>query len=226
MDPLDQRLTEAGSAWRRAQAEPPDLDRMIVALRRRPSGRFQGRLMFAFVAGLLLLAAVAIAPGVGSFFHRSDQTIPVTPPTASPTPGASTFRSTSPSPLPTPTAPLSDPAAAKDIVNRYETALVAGHWQTAFDLLATTSLTHQSGLDAYTSERAAYFHSVDGRYVVGDPTPVNDWATYAPIVTGADQSRGWLVEVDYPALSGNNAGFEQFVVAPDPTGTWRIWPVR
>lgn len=226
MDPLDQRLTDAGSAWRQAQPEPPDLDRMIAAVRRRPAGHVTGRLMFAFVAGLLLLAAVAIAPGVGSYFHQLDRTVPVTAPSASPTPAASSVSPSSPSAGPTPTAPVSDSAAATDIVNRYETALVAGHWQTAFDLLATTSLTHETGLKAFTSERAAYFHSVDGRYVVGGPTRVIDWATYAPIVTGADQSLAWLIEVDYPALSGNNAGFEQFVVAPDPTGTWRIWPVR
>jgi hypothetical protein len=232
MDPLDQRLTDAGSAWRQAQPEPPDLDRMIVALRRRPSGRFTGRLMFAFVAGLLLLAAVAIAPGVGGFLQQLQPVAPVaatatpaptarsapTAATASPEPSAASLKSPSPS--------MPDAEAATDLVNRYEKALVARDWATAFDLLAPSSPTHQTGLDAFSSERAAYFASVAGRYVLGDPASVTDWTTYGPLVIGADHAHASLIEVDYPALSGNNAGFEQFVVAPDSTGKWVIWPVR
>ena len=53
-----------------------------------------------------------------------------------------------------------------------------------------------------------------------------DWTTYAPLTQGADLTQAYLIEVDYPALSGNNAGYEQFVVAPDTSGTLRIWPVR
>ena len=45
-------------------------------------------------------------------------------------------------------------------------------------------------------------------------------------MAGADRAKAWLIQVDYPALAGNNAGYEQFVVAPDSGGTWRIWPVR
>src|SRR5204863_7672423 len=79
MDPLDQRLTQAGAAWRQAQPESPDLDRMLVALRQPRSGPFQRRLMFAFVAGLLLVAALAIAPAVGSFLHQIEPPAPVVP---------------------------------------------------------------------------------------------------------------------------------------------------
>jgi hypothetical protein len=62
---------------------------------------------------------------------------------------------------------------------------------------------------------------------MGTPTQqVPDWTTYAPLIHGADLSRAYLIEVDYPALSGNNAGYEQFVIAPDASGTWWIWPVR
>jgi hypothetical protein len=35
-----------------------------------------------------------------------------------------------------------------------------------------------------------------------------------------------LIDVDYTAVGGNNAGYALFGFAPDPQGTWRIWPVR
>jgi hypothetical protein len=229
MDPLDQRLTDAGAAWRQTQPEPPDLDRMIVALPRRESGGFQGRLMYAFVAALLLAAAVAVAPGVGSFLHRFQTTPPVVTtasPSATPSQTPASPAPTPASPAPSPSASSSDRETATDLVNRYETALVAGNWQTAFGLLAPSSLTHEAGLDAFASERAAFFVSVAGRYVVGDPASATDWANYGPVTAGADRSRAWFIEVEYPALSNNNAGYEQFVVAPDSGGAWRIWPVR
>jgi hypothetical protein len=226
MDPLDQHLRNAGAAWRQSQPEPPDLDRMIVALRRERSGLVPRRLMFAFVATLLLAAALAVAPGIGSFLHQLQPSTPiVVAPTPSPEPSQTPSRPST-SPVPSPTASASDSAVATDLVQRYESALVAGQWQTAFDLLAPTSLTHEAGLAQFSSERAAFFQSVKGRVTIGKPSPATDWASYGPVVTGADRTRAWLIEVDYPALSGNNAGFEQFVVAPDSGGTWRIWPVR
>jgi hypothetical protein len=228
MDPLDQRLTDAGAAWRQTQPEPPDLDRMIVALRRRRSGLFQGRLMYTFVAGLLVAAALAVAPAAGSFLQQLQVTPPVLT-TTSPSPSPSQTTSPEPttaSPQPTSSPVPSDHEVASDLVDRYEAALVAARWQDAFDLLAPTSLTYEMGFEAFASERAPYFVSVGDRYVLGTPTRVTDWTTYGPAVAGADRARGYLVEVDYPALSNNNAGYEQFVVAPDSGGTWRIWPVR
>ena len=228
MDPLDQRLSDAGNAWREAQPEPPDLSRLVAALPHRRPGLFEGRLMYAFIAGLLLVAAIAVAPGVGSFLHGVTTPVPVPSATASPTPRAteSSAKPGAGSPEPSPSASLTDGETASALVDEYESALVAGNWAAAFDLLASTSLTHQAGLPAFSSERAAFFRSVAGRFTAGTPTRVTDWAAYGPLVSGADQSRAWLIEVDYPALAGNNAGFEEFVVAPDSGGTWRIWPVR
>lgn len=228
MDPLDQRLTTAGTAWRQTQPEPPDLDRMVVALRRHRSGLFAGRLMFAFVAGLLLVAAIAVAPGVGSILHQLQPTTPpiVTAPTPSATPSTASPEPKPASPTPSPSAPASGREIATELVHKYEDGLVSGKWQAAFALLAPTSRTHEAGVEAFASEREPYFASVDGRYVIGEPSRVTDWATYAQDVVGADRSRAWVVEVDYPALAGNNAGYEQFIVAPDSGGTWRIWPVR
>ena len=228
MDPLDQRLTDAGNAWREAQSEPPDLNQIIAALPRRRSGLFEGRFMYAFIAGLLLVAAIAVAPGVGGFLHQVTTPVPV--PTAAPSPTPTDSQASGqPSPAtpePSPTAALGERETATALVDEYEAALVAGRYATAFDLLAPASLTCKAGFAAFQSERTAFFRSVAGQYTVLAPVAVTDWADYAPLVEGADQSRALLIEVDYPALAGNNAGFEQFVVAPDSGGTWRIWPVR
>jgi hypothetical protein len=226
MDPLDQRLTDAGTAWRQAQPEPPDLDPMVALLDRRRSRVFPSRLALVFVAGLLLLAAVAVAPGVGGIFRGSTAVPPVTA-SASPVPTSVPSQATT-TPAPTASAPSqpSDVDRATALLDSYEAALVAGKWQTAFDMLAPTSLVRASAFSAYAAERAAYFESVAGRYTLGVPTRQVDWTSYAPLIAGADVSRAYLIEVDYPALSGNNAGYEQFVVAPDANANWRIWPVR
>ncbi|HLO34947.1 MAG TPA: hypothetical protein VK194_02650, partial [Candidatus Deferrimicrobium sp.] len=126
-----------------------------------------------------------------------------------------------------PSTQPSGPALATALLDRYEAALVAGEWQTAFDMLAPASPTRGTGIAAYSAERAPYFTTVAGRYVIGTPTQqVPDWTTYAPLIDGAVVSRAYLVEVDYPAMKNNNAGYEQFVVAPDASGTWWVWPVR
>ena len=184
--------------------------------------------MYAFVAGLLLVAAISVAPGVGSILNQLQPSAPpvVTAPTPSATPSAPSPEPTAASPKPSPSVAATDPEVATELVHKYEDALVNGKWQAAFDLLAATSRTHQGGVEAFASEREPYFASVDGRYTIGEPTRVTDWATYAQDVVGADRTRAWLVEVDYPALAGNNAGYEQFIVAPDSGGTWRIWQVR
>ncbi len=185
-----------------------------------------------FVAGLLLLAAVAVAPGVGGLFRGNNSGLTVTA-TASPAATASPVLTAGPSEVPakTPAVPegSSQPSEGKQaaiLLDSYEKALVAGKWQTAFDMLAPASPTHGTGLSAYAAERAPYYESVAGQYTIGAPTQPTDWTTYAPLIEGADLSRAYLIEVDYPALGGNNAGYEQFVVAPDASGTWRIWPVR
>ena len=229
MDRFDQRLTVAGAAWRQSQPEPPDLDRLVAGLEPRRAHGFSPRLAFVFVTGLLLLGAVAVAPGIGGLLQGPSNGLPVTA-TATPAPTATPVATPSQAPqTPAPTASVTptDQAIASALLDRYEAALVAGDWQTAFDMLAPASPTRGMGVAAYGAERGPYFESVAGRYAIGAPTrQVPDWTTYAPLIDGADVARAYLIEVDYPALSGNNAGFEQFVVAPDPSGTWRIWPVR
>ena len=242
MDPLDQRLTDAGTAWRQSQPEPPDLDRLVTTLVPRRSRAFSPRLVFVFVTGLLLLGAVAVGPGIGGIFQGFRSGLPPTP-ISTPAPSTSTpaptpdpcAQSTScpsqvpatPNPTSQPTSQSSGPARVIALIDSYEAALVAGRWQSAFDMLAPTSPTHGMGLAAYAAERAPFYASVAGRYTLGAPTQqVPDWTTYAPLIDGADVSSAYLVEVDYPALSGNNAGYDLFVVGPDAKGVWWIWPAR
>jgi hypothetical protein len=228
MDPLDRQLTAAGAAWREAQPIPPDLDRMVARLEIGRSRRFSSRFAFVLVAGLLLISAVAVAPGVGSFLHIAVPPTSTTPaPSVSATPGPSEAPSTAPTPAPSNLPILSGAERATALVESYQAALVGGDWQAAFALLAPASPTKGTGLAAYSSERAAFYDSVAGRTSVGTPTrDVPDWSVYDPLIEGADTTLTFLVEVDYPALAGNNAGYEQFVVGPDTTGTWWIWPVR
>jgi hypothetical protein len=147
-------------------------------------------------------------------------------PTAAPSQGPATSPSATASAAAAPSAsPSEDADVVSELIGRYEDALVAGDWATAFDLLAATSPTHDAGASAFAAEREPFYASVGGQYTVGEPSRVTDLSAYAPLVEGADGSRAFLVEVDYPAIGGN-AGYEQFVVAPDPSGAWRIWPVR
>lgn len=236
MDPLEQRLADAGTAWRQAQPEPPDLDRLVSGLGQRRSRIWSPRLAFVLVAGLILLGAVAAA-SVGGLFQPVPNGLSVTP-TSTPAPTAGPCGQDTPCPSQVPASPAatpqpsmaslqpSDSEQATALVERYEAALVARKWQTAFDMLAPSSPTREFGFAAYASERAAYYTSVAGRYTMGAPTQqVPDWTTYAPLIHGADLARAYLIEVDYPAIGGN-AGYEQFAVAPDASGTWGIWPVR
>jgi hypothetical protein len=238
MDPLDQRLTDAGAAWRESQPAPPDLDRLVRGLDRRRPRAFSPRLAFVFVAGLVLLSTLAVA-GVGGGFNGFRNGIAVTAttssaPTNSPAPTSTSAPSTAnvpttpppKTPVPAETSQPNEGKQAAILLESYERALVAGEWQTAFDMLSPSSPTRKAGISGYAAERESYYKSVAGRYTVGAPTRPADWTTYAPLTEGADTSRAYLIEVDYPALSGNNAGYEQFVVAPDAAGKWWISPVR
>ena len=250
MDPLDQRLTDAGAAWRRSQPEPPDLHRLVVTLQPGRSRIFPPRLGLLFATGLLVLAAIAVAPGVGGILDAFRNGAPVAasatpepnqgscpqdpacPSQATATPMASSPAPVTPAPVtPAPvtasqTAP-SDAARATALLDSYEAALVAGQWQAAFNMLAPLSPTRQMGSSEFATERAAFYRSVAGRYTIGAPAAqVPDWTFFAPLINGAGTAHAQLIEVDYPALSNNNAGYEQFVVAPDGSGTWWIWPVR
>jgi hypothetical protein len=230
MDDLEQRLTHAGMAWRQSRPEPPDLDRLVASLDRSRRRPISPRFAPLVAAGLVVLGAIALGPAVGGMLENLRGGLPVTATSPAPTAGRCAPGGRCESPEPTPqssAAPTGDPARATKLVDDYERALVAGQWQTAFEMLAPESLTRAMGGAAFATERAAYYANVAGRYSIVAPSePSSFWTSQATLVSGADLSRATVLEVDYPALAGNNAGFQIFVVAPDSTGAWWIWPVR
>ena len=44
--------------------------------------------------------------------------------------------------------------------------------------------------------------------------------------TTPNYDRAFLVEVDFPTLANNNAGWEELLVAPTADGSWFIWRLR
>jgi large repetitive protein len=159
-------------------------------------------------------------------------------PSASPLPSAGSGPGETPMP--------GDAAKASALVDAYEHALVAGKWRQAFDMLSAADQAGWLGGDRmeippamraewgslapYVYERSAYFHSVAGRYTLSIPThdaaTLAFWTSGMGIAAGADLGRGFIIRADYPALAGNNAGWEMFLAAPDTNGDWRIWNVR
>jgi hypothetical protein len=153
---------------------------------------------------------------------------PAPPQPAPVTPGPSFAAPATPLALGTPRP--GDAATASSLAYRYEQALVAGQWQTAWDLLALESQkVPYTDYANFVYERSAFFQSVAGRFLVKPPshdaTTLTSWV--APLLPlSANLDRAFLIEVDYPSLSTNPAGWTMLLVAPDEGGTWRIWVVR
>jgi hypothetical protein len=122
----------------------------------------------------------------------------------------------------------SEVRAAVALVNRYEAALVRSDFEGAWDLLAPAVQARYMELAAYADERRAFFASVGGRYTVtpNPPgmAPIAEWLAEASLAD-VDPTHAVLVEVDYPRLAGNNAGWELDVAAPTGAGL-RLFPVR
>src|SRR5690349_18407279 len=139
MDPLDQQLTDAGRAWRDAQPGLPDLDRMVARLEPgRGAGR-SSRFVVLAAAGIALAIGVAVAPGIANLPSGGSGSGAVpSSGSASSSPSPVPSGTSEPSPAPSTAAP-DDVDVARDLLDRYEAALVAGSFSTAFDLLAPTS---------------------------------------------------------------------------------------
>ncbi len=153
---------------------------------------------------------------------------PAPPQPAPITPGPSFAAPATPLALGTPRP--GDSAIASSLATRYERALVAGQWQTAWDLLAPASQkVPYTDYANFVYERSAFFKSVAGRFVVKPPshdaTALTSWvASLLPLSANLD--RAFLIEVDYPALVTNPAGWTMLLVAPDESETWKIWVLR
>ena len=194
-----------------------------------------GAAAFALVAGsivaVLALRSVSVGPTPGGPLAPPSTMAPGSSPTASPTDTPTSTMTDSPTaaPFAVGTPEPGDAATATSLGNRYETALVDGQWQLAWSLLAPEQQTHWRSYAAFVGDRSAFFQSVQGRFVAKPPThdaaSLGQWVT-PNFPTTANLDRAFLIEVDFPALSGNNAGFEILLVAPDASGRWRIWQVR
>ncbi len=123
-----------------------------------------------------------------------------------------------------------DAAAAAETVRQYTQALVDGDYPAAWALLAPQARAQSGSMAQFSDERAAFFVSVAGRFKVvvspPDVAPLTDWLSATDGAT-IDLGRAVLVEVDYPALAGNNAGYELYIVNPAATDAgWELFNVR
>lgn len=122
------------------------------------------------------------------------------------------------------------------MAREYLERLVAHDFAGAWLLLGDEERAHRGSEAAFADERKAFFTSAGSEFTLSVPTHdlAAIWAwvipenppSATPNLAGPDYDRAFLVEVDYPALAGNNAGWEVLLVAPDPTGAWRIWQLR
>ena len=234
--PTDDQIRQA--LLRRGRAQPPEDLRMHILSTAARTSQVSVRqpwrlpvsqpvLRLAYLAALLaLLAAIAFASLSGGN-HGPALIADATPSpsasaSASPTPSATPVPSTSPTPA------VTDADMAVAAVTTYEQALAALDFQTAWNLRATPSQAGQT-LESFSTERSQFLASSKGTFELKAPdhksADIEPWL--APGVTdGIDPARTYLIEVDFPALAGNNAGYEIFLVSPDTAGNWRLWEVR
>jgi hypothetical protein len=152
--------------------------------------------------------------------------------TPTPAPGGSA------NPSPTTTAgasftpgasPTSDAAGtATQTARAYIDALVAGHFSVAWKLLSSQSQKHWKDKAAFAEERGAYYATAGATYVLSQPdgseSARNNWL---PQKFDGIRGSSYVIQADHPALAGNNAGQEVFVVAPiGLSADWHVWVVR
>jgi hypothetical protein len=195
-----------------------------------------------FGRSVAMVGCTVILIGCGSGTTPSPSTAPVTAsgaptPTASPGASASATAASAASPtaagaasptLPAETPSPTDVSAAKAEIDAYTAALVRSDYPTAWAMLAPEAQAAGGSLAAYADERGAFFKSVAGQFKVGTPpagtAPITSWLSST---NGAsiDLRHAVLLEVDYPALANNNAGYDLYIVNPRGTGL-EIFNVR
>lgn len=228
---------------RRGRADAPDeLHASILAavtgtpqVTRHGVGRFAllpAPLRLAGLAAVLALMGALAFATISGGSRNSPLTgdVSPSPPSdvlASPTPASTPGPTTSVPPVAT-TPPATDLELAVDAVTRYERALAARDFASAWALRAAPS---RAGLTlaSFSAERSQFLASSKGQFSVqpGDATPssISQWLA-SGVTDGVDPARAAVVEVDFPALSGNNAGYEVFLVSPVASGEWLLWQVR
>jgi hypothetical protein len=158
-------------------------------------------------------------------------------PTAAPTPTAATATATdAPAPGSTATAvatPTSTPErvttgvpGAVAYVRAYEDALIAGQFPVAWAMLAPAAQLPLVSLSAYTTQRTAYLLTAGKAYTVEANPPstmsLSDYLQGASYAAAIDMTNAVLVRVDWTALSGNDAGWEMWIVNPT-AGGWELY---
>jgi hypothetical protein len=136
------------------------------------------------------------------------------------------------SPVPTPTAPSPiaspDVGAAVELVDRYLKALYAGDYETAWAMLGHGSQEGYGSLAAFRLNMGGYLQGAGSQYrLIPSPKDVAPLETWLPAAREPrlDPAQVVLVEVDYLALSGNNAGWQLYLVGP-LDNRLQLWDVR
>lgn len=184
------------------------------------------------VAATLVVACSASVPATSSPSASALplSTIAATPESATPHAGGTASPAPTPgvpSPSAEPSQSAADSAQATLIAGQYLDSLSNGRYFRAWQLLATDQQQAFGSLQQFRSERTAYYQSAGPRYKLSTPDrSAGMLALWLQADFAGTADRAWVVRVDHPKLAGNNAGFEILVVAPDLTGTWRIWVAR
>lgn len=208
---LESWETVARSAVRPAAAPRPQVTRSAL-----PGGMLAAGAAIVVLLVALSVRAIGPAPAVSPVSSATAGTSLSARPSSSPTESAAASASAS-TPAVGQTPSPADAAAARNLVDQYTTALVRGDYSAAYAMLAPESQQHWQSLADFTYERSAFFRSVGGRYTIQVwPTeilPLTSWLTdrNGPLI---NQRHAVLVEVDYLALAGNNAGLDIYIVSP------------
>jgi hypothetical protein len=119
----------------------------------------------------------------------------------------------------------SDAATARSLVDRYEAACATGDYLTAWSVLAAFSQRVFPSFQSFAAERTRFFVATGPAYVVGEPRQ-DDPDVLAWLAKGQpvpDPGQAFSVEVTHPDAPDPALRREVFVVAPDTSGTWRLW---
>jgi hypothetical protein len=121
-----------------------------------------------------------------------------------------------------------DAELADQTLSAYMGEVVGRDFDAAWARLAPGAQRAFGSREQFTSEKLAYLQSAGSAFVM--PPPTHDVALLRQFTDGLDDAppldRAYIVQVDFPGLAGNNAGYWILVTAPDATGEWRVWQVR
>ena len=116
-------------------------------------------------------------------------------------------------------------------MDSYEDALIAGDFPKAWSMLGAAGRSGWGSLEGFEYERKAFMASAGKAYTaVANPSgtlSLAEWLTGDPFAASIDAAHAVLVQVNWTALSHNNAGWEMWIVNPIPgPGGWELYQVR